>query len=55
MSRVCKYAAKHLPVGTYPFETRSTAMGYNPKYAPNVYRLIGAALIEIFFDDPFLF
>ena len=37
----------------YPFESRSTGfrrpVRYNPKLAPNVYRLIGAALIGVFF------
>ena len=27
-------------------------MRYNPKYAPNVYRLIDVALISKFFDEP---
>ena len=43
----------------YPFESRSTGfrrpMRYNPKLAPTVYRLMGAALIGIFFYDPFFF
>ena len=45
--------------GTYPFETRSTAfsrpMGYNPKKAHSVYRLIGAALIGNFLMFPSYF
>ena len=30
-------------------------MRYNPKYAPNVYRLIDVAFIRNFFDEPSLF
>ena len=40
----------------FPFETRSTAfckpMGYDPKLAPNVYQLIGSALIGNFLMLP---
>ena len=57
-ARLAKHARTEMH-NVWTCATQSTSFcrptGYNPKKAPNVYRLIGAALIGNFFDVSFLF